>query len=222
MNTKDNIINTILGQGMLPLYYHEEAEISIAVLQALYRSGIRVVEYTSRGDRARHNFKELLQVRNDSMPDLFIGIGTMKNLQQVRDYLALGADFFISPGFLPEVASFLFGKSVLYVPGCMTPTEIISAENAGMTLIKLFPGNCIGTDFLIAIKDLFPGIAFMPTGGVTTNKENIEAWFTAGVSAVGMGSQLISKDLMNRKEFTALEQATRKVVETIHTIKTSK
>ncbi|HCR76027.1 MAG TPA: bifunctional 4-hydroxy-2-oxoglutarate aldolase/2-dehydro-3-deoxy-phosphogluconate aldolase, partial [Chryseobacterium sp.] len=131
----------------------------------------------------------------------------------------VGADFFISPGFVAEVAAFLIPKDVLYSPGCMTPTEIITAEAAGVTFIKLFPGNALGAGFMSAIKDVFPNLKFMPTGGVDTTKESIESWFKAGVSAVGMGSKLISKDLMAAKDYSTIENETKKVLEIIQTLK---
>ena len=108
---------------------------------------------------------------------------------------------------------------MLYAPGCMTPTEIIEAENTGVTFIKLFPGNMLGPDFLSGIKDIFPNLLFMPTGGVDTTHENISAWYKAGVCAVGMGSKLISKKLMEQKDYAAIEKLT---VETLAIIKAVK
>jgi 2-dehydro-3-deoxyphosphogluconate aldolase/(4S)-4-hydroxy-2-oxoglutarate aldolase len=161
----------------------------------------------------------MVEIRNTEMPDLLLGIGTIKNLQQAQEYYEVGADFFISPGFVPEVASFLKSKEVLYSPGCMTPTEIIAAENAGVKFIKLFPGNMLGPDFLSGIKDIFPKLLFMPTGGVDTTRANIEGWFKAGVSAVGMGSKLISKQLMADKDFATIESETKAVLNLIQSIK---
>ena len=137
---------------------------------------------------------------------------------KAEEYFAVGADFFISPGFVPEVAEYLNSKEILYSPGCMTPTEIIAAENAGVKFIKLFPGNMLGPDFLSGIKDIFPNLRFMPTGGVDTTAENIGGWFKAGVSAVGMGSKLISKQLMADKDYATIESETKKVLALIHSI----
>jgi 2-dehydro-3-deoxyphosphogluconate aldolase/(4S)-4-hydroxy-2-oxoglutarate aldolase len=161
----------------------------------------------------------MVAIRNAEMPDLLLGIGTIKNLQQAQEYYEVGADFFISPGFVPEVAAFLKSKEVLYSPGCMTPTEIIAAENAGVKFIKLFPGNMLGPDFLSSIKDIFPKLLFMPTGGVDTTRANIEGWFKAGVSAVGMGSKLISKQLMADRDYATIESETKTVLNLIQSIK---
>lgn len=219
MTKIQTVINTIISQGILPLYYNNDENITLEILRTLYRAGIRAVEYTSRGESAVSNFTGMVEIRNSEMPDLLLGIGTIKNLQQAETYYRIGADFFISPGFVPEVAAFLIPKDIVYSPGCMTPTEIIAAENAGVTFIKLFPGNALGTGFMSAIRDVFPDLRFMPTGGVDTTRESIESWFKAGVSAVGMGSKLISKDLMQAKDYQTIEQETRKVLEIIQDLK---
>jgi 2-dehydro-3-deoxyphosphogluconate aldolase/(4S)-4-hydroxy-2-oxoglutarate aldolase len=221
MSTIQKITDAVIQQGMLPLYYNEDENVTIEVLRSIYRGGIKAVEYTSRGESALRNFTKMIEVRNAEMPDLLLGIGTIKNVQQAEEYFNVGADFFISPGFVPEVASFLINKGVLYSPGCMTPTEIIAAENAGVTFIKLFPGNMLGPDYLSSIKDIFPKLVFMPTGGVDTTHENIEAWFKAGVSAVGMGSKLISKKLMADQDYASIESETKKVLHLVQTVKSN-
>lgn len=219
MNTIEKVFEAITKQGILPLYFHADENVTLEVLKAIYRGGIRAVEYTSRGESALHNFKKMVALRNTEMPDLLLGIGTIKNVPQATAYYEAGADFFISPGFVPEVASYLKSKEMLYSPGCMTPTEIIAAENAGVKFIKLFPGNVLGPSFLSAIIDIFPQLKFMPTGGVDTTKESIESWYNAGVSAVGMGSKLISKTLMANKDYATIEEETKKVLALIQTIK---
>jgi 2-dehydro-3-deoxyphosphogluconate aldolase/(4S)-4-hydroxy-2-oxoglutarate aldolase len=168
------------------------------------------------------NFKKMVTLRNADMPGLLLGVGTIKNMQHATEYLAAGADFLVSPGFVPDVAAYCVSNDIFYAPGCMTPSEIIAAENAGIKFIKLFPGNMLGPEFLTTIKDIFPKLLFMPTGGVDTTKENIEGWFKAGVCAVGMGSKLISKKLMEAKDYGTMESETRKVLELIGTIKPAK
>lgn len=219
MSTIQNSIDVILKQGMLPLYFNADESKSIAILKTLYNAGIRAVEYTSRGPEALSNFKKMIEVRNAEMPEMLLGIGTIKNLAQAETYYLTGADFFISPGFVPEIASFLIAKDVLYAPGCMTPTEIIAAENAGVKFIKLFPGNILGPDFMSGIRDVFPDLIFMPTGGVDTTRQSIETWFNAGVSAVGMGSKLISKEVMEYGAYETIEKETKRVLELIETIR---
>jgi len=218
MSKIQQVTDAIVAQGMLPLYFNADQEVTIEILRALYRAGIKAIEYTSRGEAALSNFTKMVEVRNAEMPGLLLGIGTIKNLQQAQEYHQVGADFFISPGFVPEVANYLIAKDLFYSPGCMTPSEIIAAENAGVSFIKLFPGNMLGPEFLSGIKDIFPKLRFMPTGGVDTTKENIESWFKAGVSAVGMGSKLISKPLMAAKNYATIEDETKKVMAIIQSI----
>jgi 2-dehydro-3-deoxyphosphogluconate aldolase / (4S)-4-hydroxy-2-oxoglutarate aldolase len=215
----EKVTQIIISQGMLPLYFNASEEVSVDVLKAIYKAGVKAVEYTNRGEAALHNFGKMVALRNAEMPDLLLGVGTIKNMQQAKDYLAAGADFLVSPGFVPDVAVHCAANNIFYAPGCMTPTEIITAENAGIGFIKLFPGNMLGPEFLSGIKDIFPKLLFMPTGGVDTTKENIEGWFKAGVCAVGMGSKLISKKLMEEKDYTTIESETIKVLALIKTIK---
>jgi 2-dehydro-3-deoxyphosphogluconate aldolase/(4S)-4-hydroxy-2-oxoglutarate aldolase len=219
MNSSSQVSQAIINQGILPLYFHSDEQITLDVLRAIYRAGIKAVEYTNRGEAALHNFNSMVAVRNAEMPDLLLGVGTIKNLVQAQAFEAAGADFYISPGFVPEVASYLISKGLFYSPGCMTPTEIIAAENAGVTFIKLFPGNMLKPEFLSGIKDIFPNLKFMPTGGVDTTRDSIESWYKAGVSAVGMGSKLISKPLMAAQDYATIEHDTRTVLALIQTIK---
>lgn len=219
MATKKTITDLIIKQGILPLYFNADETVSVEVLKAIYRAGIKAVEYTNRGEAALKNFKKLVAVRNNEMPGLMLGVGTIKSLQHAEDYVKAGADFMVSPGFVAEVAAYANSKDLFYAPGCMTPTEIIAAENMGIGFIKLFPGNLLGPEFLSSIKDIFPKLLFMPTGGVDTTKENLEGWFKAGVSAVGMGSKLISKKLMEQKDYATIEKMTKEVLELIAMIR---
>jgi len=219
MSKTQQITDAIVKQGMLPLYFNSSEDVTLDVLKAIYRAGVKAVEYTNRGDAALANFKKMVALRNAEMPGLLLGVGTIKNMQYANDYMTAGADFLVSPGFVPDVAVYCVSNDIFYAPGCMTPSEIIAAENAGIKFIKLFPGNMLGPDFLTSIKDIFPKLLFMPTGGVDTTKENIEGWFKAGVCAVGMGSKLVSKKLMEAKDYSTIESETKKVLELIQSIK---
>ena len=219
MSKTKQIADAIIAQGMLPLYFNADETVSVDILRAVYRAGVKPLEYTNRGDAALMNFKKMVAVRNAEMPGMLLGVGTVKNLQTAKDYLAAGADFLVSPGFVKDVADYAVAHDIFYAPGCMTPSEIIAAENSGISFIKLFPGNMLGPEFLSGIKDIFPKLLFMPTGGVDTTKENIEGWFKAGVCAVGMGSKLISKKLMEAKDYATIEKMTKEVLALIATIK---
>ncbi len=219
MSSSKQVTDVIIQQGMLPLYFNADETISIGVLRAVYKAGVKAIEYTNRGESALNNFKSLVGVRDTEMPGLLMGVGTIKNLQQAEDYEKAGADFLVSPGFVKEVADYAVSKDIFYAPGCMTPSDIIAAENSGIKFIKIFPGNILGPEFVSSIKDIFPKLLFMPTGGVDSTKENIEGWFKAGVCAVGMGSKLISKKLMEAKDYVTIEAETKKVLELIQSIK---
>jgi 2-dehydro-3-deoxyphosphogluconate aldolase/(4S)-4-hydroxy-2-oxoglutarate aldolase len=219
MANKQTVTDVILQQGILPLYFNPDETVSVEVLRAIYKAGIKAVEYTNRGEAALNNFKKLVQVKNAEMPGMLLGVGTVKNLKHAGDYVTAGADFLVSPGFVKEVADYATEKNIFYAPGCMTPSEIIAAENSGIGFIKLFPGNLLGPEFVTTIKDIFPKLLFMPTGGVDTTKENIEGWFKAGVCAVGMGSKLISKKLMEQKDYATIEKMTKEVLELIASVK---
>jgi 2-dehydro-3-deoxyphosphogluconate aldolase / (4S)-4-hydroxy-2-oxoglutarate aldolase len=218
MNQQEFILHRIKQQKLMPLFYHGDQQVCLNVVQALYKAGIRCIEFTNRGKEALSNFKALIAARRESMPDLFLAVGTIRTVQQADDFIEAGADFLISPVFDTAICNLAQSKNILWIPGCMTPTEIHVAEHAGCTFVKLFPGNLLGPAFVSGIKVLFPQVSFMPTGGVETNAENLQAWFDAGVSAVGMGSNLITKKLIEEKNFNAIENNTREVLETINVL----
>ena len=219
MYNTQQIIDAITKQGMLPLYFNADEQVSIEILRALYRAGVKIMEFTNRGEAALSNFKKLVEIKNAEMPDAIIGIGTIKNLHQAKTYLDAGAAFLVSAGYDGEVAAYCTKHDIFYGPGCMTPTEIQAAENAGVKFVKLFPGNMLGPEFMSSIKDIFPKMVFMPTGGVDTTKESIEGWYKSGVSAVGMGSKLVSKKLMDSKDYKGIENIARDVLGLIKVIR---
>ena len=219
MDKRAGIIEMLNKQGLLPLFFTANVHVSISVLKALYTAGIRIVEYTNRGPEALENFKVLKHLAEKEMPDLFLGIGTIKNAQQANLFIDAGADFLISPALAEDVFDAAYNSKTLWIPGCMTVTEILKAENFGLSLIKLFPGNVLGPSFVSAIRDLFPSMQFMPTGGVDTTAESISQWFNAGVCAVGMGSKLISNAVIENKDFQKITDNSKAVLEIIKTVR---
>jgi len=217
-NKKDAVLQTLLHTKLLPLYFYPDTQVSIDILKALYSVGIRAVEYTNRGEAALTNFKAMLQVRDAEMADMLLGIGTIKTGEVAQAYIDAGADFLISPATLPEVAHVAVKSDILWIPGSMTVTEIVVAEQLGCKIVKLFPGNMLGTAFVSAIKDLFPGMLFMPTGGVEVEENNIKEWFKSGVCAVGLGSKLISKTTMENKDYDTIKSLTLQALDIISTI----
>lgn len=199
MIKETNPLKVIQKYPVIPVYYNEDAETCIEVLKASYAGGVRVFEFTNRGENAPQNFKALLAYRNGHFTDMQLGIGTIKTVEQAEAYIKLGADFIVSPIVRADLANICAEHATLWIPGCMTPTEINFAEELGAPLVKLFPGDTLGVGFLKAIKPLFPNLKFMPTGGVDVNKENIDNWLNAGVTALGFGSKLFQqpKDVSN-------------------------
>ncbi|MBK1438809.1 bifunctional 4-hydroxy-2-oxoglutarate aldolase/2-dehydro-3-deoxy-phosphogluconate aldolase [Parapedobacter sp. ISTM3] len=186
-------LDHILKYPVLPVYYNEDIHTCTEVVNACYQGGIRVFEFVNRGEKAPENFSKLLTYQRAHWPDLLLGIGTIKTAAMATAYIEMGATFIVSPVVKAEIAAVTLEQGVLWVPGCMTPTEISHAEDLGAPLVKLFPGDTLGTGFLKAIKPLFPAMRFMPTGGVNPTADSIAGWFGAGVSAVGLGSKLFAK-----------------------------
>jgi 2-dehydro-3-deoxyphosphogluconate aldolase/(4S)-4-hydroxy-2-oxoglutarate aldolase len=219
MDKKSLLLKAITDQGMLPLFFHADEQKTIDISQAIYDAGVRVIEYTNRGKEALSNFKKLKEAALKSMPELKLGIGTIKTPEEAQDFIDAGADFIVCPIVTPEVAEVCKKADLLWIPGCMTPTEISIAQKHGAGLIKIFPANILGQEFISSIKELFRGQLFMPTGGVDLSKENISSWFKAGVCAVGMGSKLISKDVMESGNYEQLAKNTKEVLAVIQSIK---
>lgn len=189
--------------GLIPVFNHDDIEVAKKVLDASYRGGVRVFEFTHRGTNTLQVFSELA-IEAKSYPGLCLGIGTIFNASDARVFLKAGADFVVSPAFVPEVADFCKAKSVLWIPGCATVTEIYRALEHGAQLIKAFPGNVLGPGFVKSVKAVYPKVPIMPTGGVKPTPDNLSAWFGAGVHCVGMGSQLFDNKEINDGGFDAL------------------
>ena len=209
MKSKDAALKAITDQGLLPLFFYEDAEVSLKIIRTLYRACIKVLEYTNRGIEAPENFKFLIEAVNKEMPDLFLGIGTVKNMGEAQDYIDAGAHFIVCPVVDVEVGELVQDAGMLWIPGCFTPTEINIAYQLDAGLIKLFPANLLGPSYVASVKDLFPGQLFIPTGGVEIATDNISAWFKSGVCAVGMGSKLISKEIMTEEDYDTLYNLTK-------------
>ena len=219
MSKKAELLKLIPEQGILPLYFNKDEETSIELLKALNNAGIRTVEYTNRGEAALNNFKKMRQFIDAELKDMYLGVGTIKDGNMAQTFIDAGADYIICPGLVDSVAEVADKYDMLWVPGCMTPSEIIKAETLGAKMVKLFPGNILGPGFMSAIKELFPNLKFMPTGGVELDRANIEGWFKSGVCAVGMGSKLVSKDVMENKKYAELTEATKQALEIIKAIR---
>lgn len=219
MDSQDKIISTISEQGILPLFYHADPAICVSVVKALYTAGVRVIEFTNRGAAAFDNFLALVHLKETELNDLVLAVGTIRTAEQATRFMDAGADFLISPVFDADVCDAAYLQKIPWIPGCMTPTEIHEAEKAGCRLVKLFPGNVLGPGFVSAIKELFPQMSFMPTGGVEVSRESISSWFQAGVCAVGLGSKLISQKVLENRDFSFITTKTSEALTIVRTLK---
>jgi 2-dehydro-3-deoxyphosphogluconate aldolase/(4S)-4-hydroxy-2-oxoglutarate aldolase len=209
MKTKDECLQAIIQQGVLPLFYYNGVDVSMKVIRSLYKAGIRVMEFTNRAEGALEVYAELRKQVATQMPDLLFGAGTIKMVKDAIAFEQADADFFVAPNLNEGVGSFANDRDMLWIPGCMTPSEIHDAQTNHAAVIKIFPANVLGPGFINAVKEVFPGQAFMPTGGVEISKENLSAWFKSGVVAVGIGSKLVSKQILQNKAYDEVyEKAT--------------
>ncbi|RYY57566.1 MAG: bifunctional 4-hydroxy-2-oxoglutarate aldolase/2-dehydro-3-deoxy-phosphogluconate aldolase [Chitinophagaceae bacterium] len=214
MDNQENFIAQVKEQGILPLFYHNDPVVCVEVVKALYKAGVRVIEFTNRGEAALDNFRVLAALKSE-LEGLVIAVGTIRTAEQARRFIDAGADFLISPVFDADVADIAYINKVLWIPGCMTPTEVHEAGKAGCRLVKVFPGNVVGPAFVSGVRELFPEIEFMPTGGVEIEKENMFAWFNAGVCAVGLGSKLVTKAILENREYFRITDLTEKALDLV-------
>lgn len=192
--------------GIVPVFYHKDAEIGKKVLKACYDGGIRVFEFTNRGDYAHEVFTVLNKYAAAELPEMMLGVGSVVDAGTAALYIQLGASFIVSPVLKEDMAFTCNRRKVLWSPGCGSLTEISRAEELGAEIVKIFPGQQVGgPEFVKAVKGPFPWTSIMPTGGVEPTEENLSAWFKAGVTCVGMGSQLITKDIIANNDYEKLK-----------------
>ncbi len=210
---------TMRESGMIPLFFHSDAELGKKVLKACYAGGARLLEFTSRGDFAHEVFVELNKYALSELPGMILGVGSITDAGAASLYMQLGANFIVTPVLREDIALVCNRRKVLWSPGCGTLTEIARAEELGCEIVKLFPGSTYGPGFVKAIKGPCPWTDIMPTGGVSTEESNLRGWFEAGVTCVGMGSKLISKEILVQKDFKKLEEDVRKTLNIIKAVR---
>ncbi len=193
-------------QGMVPLFYHADIELGKQVLKACYDGGARLLEFTNRGDFAHEVFSELNKYALKNLPGMMLGVGSVTDAGTASLFMQLGANFIVTPVLREDIAVVCNRKKVLWSPGCGSLTEIARAEELGAEIVKLFPGGIYGPKFIKDIKGPQPWTSIMPTGGVEPTEENLRGWFDAGATCVGMGSKLISKDILQNKDFATLQK----------------
>ena len=202
--TRLQVVKQMEESGMVPLFYHHDIDVAKAVLKACYDGGARLMEFTNRGDFAIEIFNQLIKYAIAELPGMILGVGSVTDAAAASQYMLSGANFVVTPVFREDIAVVCNRRKVLWSPGCGSLTEIAQAEEMGCEVVKLFPGSTYGPGFVKAIKGPQPWTSIMPTGGVSTDEANLKGWFDAGVTCVGMGSQLISKDILANKDYATL------------------
>lgn len=195
-------LNTIIDNGIVPLFYHKDVEVVKQVVKACFEGGARSFEFTNRGDFAHETFAELNKWAAKECPEMILGVGSVADAPTAALYIQLGANFIVSPNLNPEIAKVVNRRKIPWMPGCGTVSEISLAEELGVEIAKIFPGQEVGGPaFIKAIKGPCPWTNIMPSGGVTPTEENLTEWFKAGASCVGLGSQLTPKDVIDNKNW---------------------
>lgn len=218
--TRIQVAQNMADTGMVPLFYHPDIDLGKKVLKACYDGGARVLEFTNRGDFAHEVFAELNKYALKELPGMILGVGSVIDAGTTALYLQLGANFIVSPMLVDEIAVVCNRRKVLWAPGCGSLTEINRAHELGCEVVKLFPGSTYGPGFVKAIKGPCPWLSIMPTGGVSPEEANLKGWFNAGVTCVGMGSQLISSAILKAGDYDQLSQNTAAALALIKTIRT--
>ena len=201
--------------GLVPLFYHKDLETCKEVLRACYNGGARILEFTNRGDFAHEVFGELNKFAEQELSEMILGVGSVTDAGTASLYMQLGANFVVTPVYREDIAIVCNRRKVLWSPGCGSLTEIATAEEMGAEIIKVFPGSQLGPGFVKAIKAPCPWTSIMPTGGVSAEKDNLKAWFDSGVTCVGMGSKLVTKEFLSQKDYKGLEQHVKNTLQLI-------
>ena len=213
------VAQTMKQTGLVPLFYNSDIELSKKVVEACFKGGARLLEFTARGDYAHEVFGELNKYISKNFPEMILGVGSVTDAASASRFMALGANFIVTPVLREDIAIVCNRQKILWSPGCGTLTEIARAEELGCEIVKLFPGGIYGPNFVKAIRGPQPWTCIMPTGGVAPTKENLEEWFDAGVTCVGMGSKLIKKDQSGSYDYNEIEDNTKTAIEIIKMIK---
>jgi 2-dehydro-3-deoxyphosphogluconate aldolase / (4S)-4-hydroxy-2-oxoglutarate aldolase len=214
------VLNTIVDTGLVPVFYQPDVAVAKRIAEAVTAGGARLLEFTNRGDFAPLVFTDLSQYLAKTNPKIILGVGSIVDAPTAALYIASGANFVVGPNLNPEVARFCNRRKIAYIPGCGSASEIAQAEELGAEIVKIFPGDSIGgPNFVKAILGPCPWTRLMPTGGVETTRESITAWFKAGITAAGIGSNLIKKDLVATENYEAITARTAEVLAWIQEVR---
>lgn len=205
--------------GLVPVFYHADAAVAKQVLKACYDGGVRAFEFTNRGDFAQEVFAELVKYAAAELPGMILGIGSVVDPGTAALYLQLGANFVVGPIYNPAVVPVCNRRLVPYCPGCGTVSEVSAAQEAGCDLCKVFPGDVLGPAFVKGLRAPMPWSRLMVTGGVKPERANLEAWFKAGVTCVGMGSNLFPKETVAAGDWPRITALCREALQIIQEVR---
>lgn len=215
-----NVTLTMEATGLVPVFFNPDLDLCRKVVRACYLGGARVFEFTNRGDFAHQVFGELNRYAISELPGMIMGVGSVVDAPTASLYIQLGANFIVSPILNPDMAAVCNRRKIAWSPGCGSLSEISKAEELGAEIVKIFPGSQVGgPGFVSSVKGPCPWTSIMPTGGVSPTEENLRAWFEAGVACVGMGSKLITKEIVANGQFDLLESKVRETLEIISSIR---
>jgi 2-dehydro-3-deoxyphosphogluconate aldolase/(4S)-4-hydroxy-2-oxoglutarate aldolase len=215
------VLIQLKDQGILPLFYHGDMPIATEILRACYRGGIRIIEFTNRGNFAHEIFGELVKLTQKEMPDLILGIGSVQDAPTASLYMQMGAAFIVTPVWREDIAKVCNRRKIPFIPGCGSASEIAMAEEWGCEVVKLFPANIYGPSFIKSLRGPQPWTSIMPSGGVSTDEEDLKAWIRAGSYCLGMGSNLISDKIVQEQNWNKLESEIRLLLSRIQKIRAS-
>ncbi len=218
--TRLEVLNTMIETGLVPVFYHADAQVAKSVAKAIAAGGCRLLEFTNRGDFAPEVFKELSLYCRKEVPQMILGVGSIIDAPTAALYVAYGANFVVGPVLNEEVARFCNRRKIPYSPGCGSASEISAAEELGVEIVKVFPGDSVGGPaFVKSILGPCPWTRIMPTGGVDASREGLAAWFKAGVAAVGIGGNLIKKEYLDASNYDALSARTAEILALIREVR---
>ena len=217
------VLNAIMDGGLVPVFYNPDVEVAKRVARACVEGGSRLLEFTNRGDHAIDVFTELEKYCRKELPELILGVGSIVDAGSATMFIAHGTNFVVGPILNTEVAKACNRRKVPYSPGCGSASEISDAEELGCEICKVFPGGQVGGPaFVKAVRGPSPWVSLMPTGGVDCTEESLRAWFEAGVTCVGIGSKLLSKDLLKAGDYAGISEKIKQTLGLIQKIRGGK
>lgn len=217
--SKIEVLRAMQETAMIPVFYNSDSDTAKHVLKACYDGGVRVFEFTNRGDFAHEVFGELVKYAGSNLPGMILGAGSIVDPATAALYLQLGANFIVGPLFNPEIVPVCNRRLVPYCPGCGTVSEVGKAQELGCDMCKIFPGDVLGPAFVKGLKAPMPWSQIMVTGGVKPTRDNLEGWFKAGATCVGMGSNLFPADAVKAGEWSRITDLCREAFEIINAVR---